>query len=162
MPRTELNPDHNFNEVAQDNVADAQTLILQWKVPNNTQLIVGSPVVENGAVREGQFYPVIKLVDSSGDQIDGNTVIYIAGRADKSDRKNELVAFRYHAFRDLSTAEQRNRDYRGAVLQQLEGMARIHESNLLEVYLDGPDVADISHASTTFELPVLERRLGRG
>lgn len=158
MSITRLNPDHNSNETAQANVANARTLIYAWSPPNNTRYILGDPSVERQAtLRPGEFFPVIKLLQSGGAELPGDSLIVFAARSAKAERRTELQAIRYHVFRDLTTAEQRNRDYRGSVLTQLEGRVHVKEGNFLEVYLESSAVLSPSQAGVTFELPVNER-----
>lgn len=160
MAITRLNPSHPYTDVVKDNVANARTLIFAWQAPNNTQLRIGDPEAQPDArLQPGEFFPVLNLVDSGGAQIPGESLLVLVARADKSERRTELGHIRYHAFRDLSTAQQRDKDYRGSVLAQLQGRVRINESNHLEVYLESTAVADVSHTATTFELPVVEARL---
>lgn len=151
-----LNPNHPYATTAQGNVANVQSLVLAWRTPDNTVLRYGSGV--DGAGR-GAVFPAIKLYTSGGVEIDRNTVITLAGRAAQDRTKREFVSFEYGVFADLSSAEQRSTDYKASVRQLLGQVARITEGNSFEVYLDGPDVVDLTRSGTVFELPVDEVRL---
>lgn len=157
-PVTRLTPDHPANVVSQSNTANVRSLVLAWEVPNNTIYRVGHEDVNPKVLSKGELLPVIKLFEDGGTEIDGDSLIAFAVRADKQELETHAGFVRYHVFRDLSTAQQRNRDHLQSVLTQLNGRVRLAETARLEVHIESPQVVDLDEAGTTFEVPVIETR----
>lgn len=155
---TRLTPDHPANEVEQANTPNVLSEILAWEVPNNTVYYVGDPAVNPQVLGDGEILPVVKLLQSGGAEIDGDSLIAFAVRAPKEETPRFAGHVRYHVFRDLKTSEQRGRDYLQSVLTQLRGKVELTESNRIEVHLNSPDTVDLTEAGTSFELPVIELR----
>lgn len=155
---TRLTPDHPANEVSQANTPNVLSEILAWEVPNNTVYYVGDPNVNPNVLGDGELLPVIKLLQDGGAEIDGDSLLAFAVRAPKEETPRFAGHVRYHVFRDLSTAQQRNKDHLSSVVLQLRGKVELSESNRIEVHLQSPDTVDLSEAGTSFEVPVIEVR----
>lgn len=126
---------------------------------NLVELIAFTPPINSQFLLESIITPVIKLFDGSGNEIPADSVLFI-GRQTPGE---EVPVFApgqipYRAFRDLTTAEQRNRDNRATLRQMLnKGSTKgymFSEEQKLVVYIRASVTVDLDQAGTAFEIPV--------
>lgn len=136
-----IHHDHEYVEERNQNVANIRSSGLVIAPPNNTFLFI-----------DRLFLPVIRLFDNAGELISGSTRVYLSKK-----RPGDLVptpvpgVFRLNSFNDLTSSEQRNRDNRATLVQDLGVSISLREQETLLIEFEGPDVIDWTQAGTTFE-----------
>lgn len=136
--------DGGGNRNAQATVANVRSKLIAWKPPVGTFYGVKQVIV-----------PVLKLLQAGGAQVSGSCRLYF-GKQRPGDSSPVFApgALDYFAFRDLSTAEQRNADNRATLAVDLGASITLREEEELVIYAEGPEVIDPTEAGTAIELVV--------
>lgn len=139
----QLNTVHDYVTLS-DTVADVRTPGVVVEAPDNVGLTMGRI-----------FTPVIKLFDNAGDQIPGNTQVFMGKKVAGS--ATETLApgvFTLESFYDLTTAQQRNAENKAALAQDLGMGIRLREGEQMIFYFLGSAAIDWTQAGTAFEFPM--------
>lgn len=136
--------DSNGAQNAQATVAGTLSKLISWKAPVGTFYDVPSVVI-----------PVLKLFATGGAQVPGTTKLFF-GKQRPGDNQPRLAdgPVLYFAFRDLSTAEQRNADNRATLAHDIGARIVLREEEELVIYAEGSVAIDPTEAGTAIEFPV--------
>lgn len=148
-----LSTGSRFKASEANSVANQRTEILRFRVP----------VASRFGLRR-TIAPVIDFRKANGSKVSPRTRVFIGGQGPTDESPAFLPgSFEIAPHVDLSTTDQRkaeNRGPDGTLRHDLGAPAVWDEDDELIVVVEGPDVIDIDHPDTVFELDVLFRAVG--
>lgn len=139
-----LHQDHEHVLTKQATVANVRSTLLEFRPPVGTFY---------GVARSLAL--VLKLVATGGAQVAGSTRLFLGKR-----RPGETSvawapgAIDYYAFRDLTTAQQRDIRNRPSVTADLGAMLGLREEDVLVIGVEGPTAIDPTEAAFAVEFEV--------
>lgn len=136
--------DANGDRNAQATLPSMRSRLIEWSPPVGTFYGVDRFIL-----------PVVKLFQTGGAQVSGNTRLFFGKQrpGDSSPRMADGYLL-MHSFVDLSTAQQRDADNHRTLRVDLGARIVLREDELLVIYAEGPDVIDPTEPGTTLELDV--------
>lgn len=129
------------------NVAGTSTPVATITVPRGALYRLHNQNVVRGQVVNGT-YLILDLRDNTGTPISGASRVLVATRGPADEFPKFHRAIPYSVYRDLSTTQQRNEDYKATIIGQTDlntgpGI-EIPEASQLILFVEGPQQVDWS------------------
>jgi hypothetical protein len=159
MRKTTITSDSNPTVVSRTaNVVGTPTPIFTLTVPRGATYRLHNQNMVRGEPVRGTYF-IFDLRDNTGQPITGASRVVVASRTPADEFPKFHRALPYSIFRDLSTAQQRNEDYKATIIGQSDlntgpGI-EIPEAAQLMLYLDSPQVIDWTKSFVQFDVEEL-------
>lgn len=129
------------------NVAGTATPIATITVPRGATYRLHNSNMVRGSMVTGT-YIIADLKDNTGQPISGASKLIVASRGPSDEYEKKHRALPFSIWRDLSTTQQRNEDYKATLISQSDlntgpGLEIIEQHQLL-LFVEGPQVVDWS------------------
>lgn len=139
-----LHAEHEHVQTFADTVANVRSNMLVFRPPVGT--FYGVP---------RSIRPVLKLYDSGGTQVPGSTRVFVGKkRPGESSIAWAPGAIDYYAFRDLTTAQQRDVRNAPTLTHDLGATLGFREEDELVLGVEGSTAVDVSQTGTAVEFDV--------
>ncbi len=129
------------------NIANTATPVATITVPRGTTYRLHNTNEIRGVSTTGT-YIILDLKDANGQPISGASKVIVASRGPADEYEKKHRALPYSNWRDLTTTQQRNEDYRATLVSQTDlntgpGLEIIEQHQVM-LFVEGPTAVDWS------------------
>lgn len=137
------------------NVTNVATPVMKVSTPRGATYRLHNTTAVRGGLVSGT-YLILDLCDSSGDRISGASRVLIASRGPASEFPTFHRALPYSIWRDLTTTQQRNEDYKATLVSQSDlnvgAGIEVPEGHELQIFLESPQIIDWEKSFVQFDV----------
>jgi hypothetical protein len=136
------------------NVANVSTKIFTMTVPRGTVFDIENQTKVKGVPMKG-FHIILDLNKADGSRISGASIIKLRSKNPAAEDAKTHRALPYAIWREISSALQRNDDYKATIAGSTDldaSILRFKELSQFIVEVDGPDVVDWTKSYLQFDV----------